>query len=295
MSRPQTSSLASVLAAVIASGCGPSLTVDHWQAPEVNIGGARRAVVTDAYGRNDSVTAINRLMVDQLSLGGWFEAIDATRHERLESDGREAWLRRSVMSPGTLYLRADVLEDNAIINVTDRDVILDDGSLAIVRDEFIVARTLLSLTVADIDGIIIDELEIEGIHETEGDGSRFTVDQALQRSARAAVVEALRPLQPRLARVSVPLDESDAEVWAIVNAAKDGSFIIRKDAADALANNTRTAAIYNRAALLESVGLLQEAVPLYVEAARKSDAPSFAARVAQEASIRLEDARLLGL
>ncbi|HEY1099385.1 MAG TPA: hypothetical protein VGF99_10665, partial [Myxococcota bacterium] len=64
------------LAAVVAlTGCGASVQVDHWQTGSFDIAGARDVVVTDAYGRGDSVDAIADLAVSRLRDEPWFDSV----------------------------------------------------------------------------------------------------------------------------------------------------------------------------------------------------------------------------
>jgi len=284
------------LLAAAASGCGASVSVDHWVAPPAPIDGARHIVVTDAFGRDGSVAAIGARTVDALRYEPWYvEVTDLTRRDRLESDGRDAWLRQGTMAADAIYVRLDVLEDLAVATAEERVVDNGDGTVSIVVEERVVAHTLLALTAADHLGIIVDELEIEGIHEVVGAVDDAVIDDAMNQAAAVAVAAAIAEITPRRTVVNVPIDERNDAVMAIVGPALDGGSMHRLQAADALAGDDDTAAIYNRAALLESVAALEEALPLYRAAAGAVDAPTFAHSVLEGAEQRLRDARGLGL
>ncbi len=294
LSALQASALAFV--AVAASACGSSVAVDHWSAPPVDIDGLRSVVVTDAYGRSGSVDAVAGIAVDALRQSPWFtDVTDLSRRDRLETDGVDAWLRRDAMRPDALYVRFDVLEDSAVVSVDERVVDNGDGTVSVVAEEHLVAHTLISLSVADGLGVLLDELEVEGIHEIFGDGSDAAIAQAMDIAAHAAVNAGLAHITPTVTRVSVPVDERDEDVMATISSAIGGSFAQRAAAADALDGNERTPAVYNRAVLLESIGERRAAVAGYRAAANATDAPDFASRVLAEAIDRLAAAEDLGL
>jgi hypothetical protein len=293
-----TSMKAAVVAflAMAASACGSSVAVDHWIAPPVDIAGNRHVVVTDAYGRAGSVDAVAGMAVDALRQSLWFTDVqDLSRRDRLETDGYDAWLRHGDLRSGALYVRLDVLEDSAVATANERVVDNGDGTTSIVLEETLVAHTLISLTVADDLGVVVDELEVEGIHEVLGDTSGAAIDAAMFNAAQVAVAAALAHITPTLQRVNVPVDDRDDDVMATIAGALDGSFAQRAAAADALADDDRTPAVYNRAVLLESIGERRLALAGYRVAADAADAPSFAGRVYAEAIDRMAAARALGL
>jgi len=280
----------------LATGCAPSIEVDHWQPAAVDLAGARHAIVTDAFGRDGSVDAIGGMGLDALRQSPWFTQVtDLRSRDRLETDGIEAWLRHGTMAADAVYLRFDVYEDLAVVSAHERAVEQPDGSVAIVVEEQVVATTLLALTVADHDGVLVDELELEGRHEVVGPVDDAVIAGAMEQAARAAVAVAVAEVAPRRDRVDVPVDERDEAVNRIVRPAVDGGFMARVAAADALAGLTQTPAIYNRAVLLESVADHEAALPLYREAARAADAPDFAEAVLAAAEARAADAAALGM
>lgn len=284
------------LLVVAASGCGASVSVEHWVAPPAPIDGARHIVVTDAFGRDGSVATIGARTVDALRHEPWYvDVTDLTRRDRLESDGRDAWLRQGTMAADAIYVRLDVLEDLAVATSEEHVVDNGDGTVTVVVEERVVAHTLISLTAADHLGVIVDELEIEGVHEVVGPVDDAVIDDAMNQAAAVAVAAAIAEVTPRRSLVNVPIDERNDAVMAIVRPALDGSFMARLHAADALADLDDTAAIYNRAALLESVGALEQALPLYRTAAHAADAADFAGSVLDAAEQRLLDARAIGL
>lgn len=288
------------LAAVVAlTGCGASVQVDHWQTGSFDIAGARDVVVTDAYGRGDSVDAIADLAVSRLRDEPWFDSVvDATRHDRLESDGVDAWLRHGELERGTLYVRLDVLEDIAVVDSDERVVDNGDGTVSVFVDEVVSAHTLLSVTLGDEFGVIVDELDYEGVHEIAGPVYDSTIDEAMHAAATAAIDAVVVDLAPTRARVSVPLDERDEAVMARVRPVIDSHGVLsteRRAVADSLATVSGPSAAYNRAVLTEAAGDLVGAVELYRAAAAMPGAFAEAARVAEEAIWRLQDARALGL
>lgn len=288
--------LAPALALSLAIGCAPTIEVDHWQPAAVDLGGARHAVVTDALGRDDSVFAIGGFALDALHQSAWFTAVtDLRGQDRLESDGGDAWLRHGHMAADAVYLRFDVYEDLAVVTASERAVEQPDGSVVIVVEEQVVASTLLALTVADHDGVIVNEFELEGRHETSGPVDDGVIAAAMEQAARAAVAVAVAEVAPRVERVSVPVDERDEAVNAIVRPAVDAGFVERRAAADALAAFEQTPAVYNRAVLLESVHDHAAALPLYRQAATAADAPTFAGEVLLAAEARAATAADLGL
>ena len=289
--------LAFVVPALLAvAGCGASVEVDHWSAAAIDIDGARDVVVTDAFGRGDSVDAIAAVAVERLRYEPWFSSVaDLSRHDRLETDGVDAWLRHGEMERGTLYLRFDVLEDLAVIGSAERVVENADGSVDIFVDEVVSAHTLLSVTLADDRGVILDELEYEGVVEVAGPVDEAVIGAAMQSAATAAVAAAIGEIAPRHQLVSVPLDERDEDVMSLVRPAIDASSAKQQAVADRLANVAGPSALFSRAALTEAAGDLVGAVELYRAAARMAGAFDGAADIKNGAEARLQDARLLGL
>ena len=170
-----------------------------------------------------------------------------------------------------------------------------DGTSSIVVDEQLLAHTLISLTVADLRGVIIDQLEIEGIHEQAGPISGYDVDAALETAARAAVAAAFAEVTPVQVRTNVTLDDRDASINATIDAALSGSVSARRAAIAALATVDSTPALYNRAVLTEADSEVEAAVALYEQAADRPDAASYYADTLAGAYLRLDDARRLGL
>lgn len=274
--------------ATFASACGRSVTIDHWTPPEADIHGARRLAITDAYGRDASVAAVVDIALESAAQSGWF--VDVTHTARLETDGREVWLRDGDLRAQTLYVRLDVLEDNAIV-VTSQD---DTGAII----ETLSAHTLLALSVADANGLIIDERELEGVHERSGPVSAWDIDNALEASARAAVQAALATVTPRQAHSNVKLDERDERVNAALALHFDGDGpdrLTRDEVAQRLAKIDGAPALWNRAALLESVGEREAALRLYDEAAAHEDAADWYDEAHAAALSRAQAAAELGL
>jgi hypothetical protein len=288
--------LAPALTFALASGCAPSVMVDHWQPAAVDLAGARHAIVTDAFGRDDGVFAIGGLALDALAASPWFTAVDDLRTvDRLETDGVDAWLHAGHMVPDAVYLRFDVYEHFAIATTGEQAIPQPDGSVVFVAEERVVATTLIGLTAADRHGVLVEELEFEGRHEVVGPVDDDVIAGAMHEAARAAVAVAIAELAPSRQRIAVPIDERDEAVNRIVAPAIDGGFAARLAAADALAGLDQTPAVYNRAALLESMEDREQALPLYRAAARAPDAPPFATEVLAGAEQRAVAAAALGL
>ncbi len=281
--------LATALATVtFGSGCGRSITIDHWTPPDADIRGARTLAITDAYGRDSSVAAVVDIALETASQSGWF--VDVIHTPRLETDGRDVWLRDGDMRAQALYVRLDVLEDNAIV-VTSQD---ETGAIV----ETLSAHTLLALSVADSNGLIIDERELEGVHERSGPVSSWDIDNALDASARAAVQAALATVTPRPAHTNVRLDERDERVNAVLAVHFDAAGpdrITRDEVVDRLAKIDGAPALWNRAALLESVDERDAASPLYAQALAHDDAADWYAEEHAEARARADAALELAL
>lgn len=290
--------LALVLPAIVAvvTGCGASVQVDHWTGASVDLGGARTVVVTDAFGRDDSVDAINDIALATLDNEPWFVAVhDSGRYDRLETDGVDAWLRHGEMDRGTVYVRFDVLEDLAVVSSTERVVDNGDGTTGVLIEDLLSAHALISVTVADDRGVILDEVQYEGVHEVGGFIDEHVIATAMHEAASAAVSAAVAEIAPFRQTVSIPIDERDEAVMASIRTAIGGSPFDHGLAADRLADVAGPSALYNRAVLTEGSGDIVAAVDLYRAAASAPGAFVEAARVRDEAEWRLSDARALGL
>ena len=287
-----------------ASGCGKSISIAHWVAPTVDIGSAHRLVITDSYGRSESVAAIKSFAVEHSRQSSWFDdVIDLGARDRLESDGVNAWLRSGTLAADALYVRFDVLEHSAVVSSNESLVDNGTGSTALVIDEHLVAHTLIALTVADVGGTLLDEVEIEGIHERSGEIRAFDIDAAMETAARAAVSAALALITPVPMSTAVAFDDRDPATNAIIDAVIDADINAdineaaeaRRTAITLLSDLDSTPALYNRAVLTESVGEIAAAVQLYKEANAKSDAADFYSENLAAARRRLNDAQRLGL
>jgi len=290
--------LAFVLPALVVAvtGCGASVQVDHWTGANVSIHGARTVVVTDAFGRDDSVDAINDVALTVLDEQPWFIAVhDFGRFDRLETDGVDAWLRHGEMEHGTVYVRFDVLEDLAVVTANERVVDNGDGTTGIVVEELVSAHTLIAVTVADDEGVILDEVEYEGVHEVGGFIDESVIATAMHEAATAAVSAAVAEIAPFRQTTSIPIDERDEAVMARIRTAIGGSPFDQGIAAERLVDVAGPSALYNRAVLTEGSGDIVAAVDLYRAAASAPGAFVEAARVRDEAEWRLREARNLGL
>lgn len=290
--------LALVVSAIVValSGCGASVQVEQWTVANVDIDGARRIVVTDAWGRHDSVAAVADVALAHLDNEPWFvSVVDGTRHERLETDGVDAWLRHGEIATDTIYVRFDVLEDLAV--VTSNEVVIDsgDGTTGIGFEDRLSAHTLISVTVADDRGVIVDEREFEGVQEVSGVIDDVVIDTTMNEAASAAVAAAIAELAPSREHVSIPIDERDEDVMARVRPVLDSSPFEQGLVAASLAAVAGPCALYNRAVLTEASGDLAAAVDFYRAAASVGGAFFEAGRVSDEAQLRLRHARSLGL
>lgn len=282
--------------ALAASGCGKSVAIGHWIAPEADMGGARRVAITDAYGRGSSVAAITDAALGEARQSAWFEDVVDLGHDRLEIDrDGSAWLHDQDrdgedLRGDTLYVRLDVLEDSAIVDVQERVEQDADGNEFVVVDESLIAHTLLAVTVADRRGAILLEREVEGISEQAGPLGPFAVEEAQDLAGRAAVAGAFALFTPVQATTQVRLDERDEEANAILARGFDDDSVI-----DQLARLESTPALYDRAVLTEQDGDIEAAIGLYEAATARSDAEGYYQDTLAGARVRLEDARLLNL
>lgn len=285
-------SLPLVLVAV--TGCGASASVTTWVPPEADIGATRTIVFTDSYGRDESVRIINRMARAQALQGAtarWFLDVQQTR-ERLESDGEQAWLGRDTeLVDDALYVRLDVLEDNAVVTVNDRIVATPDGTNTIVADETLVAHTLLAITAADSTGLVLWEREVEGVHERTGAPGSSDVLDAQNLAAEAAVAGALALMTPTQMVVSVPLDDRDATALELARRALNDDMRARND----LGALDSTAARYNFAVVVDESGDLDSAVELYRAVVTAPDAAAFYDDSLASAQQRRADHAQLGL
>lgn len=278
------------------AGCGQSVMVDHWEAPTHDVHGLRRVAVTDAYGRDGSVLTVGAFAVDALLEQPWYtEVVDLLDVDRLETYGHEASLARGHLAGDTLYIRFDVYEDSATVSTRETIAQNDDGSEDVFIEETVTAHTLIALTAADAFGVVVDEVELEGIHELVGPATDAAIRAAMDEAAWAAVTAAVAEITPRLQRVSIPLDERDEDILSLLIPAISGDRSDRLQVAAALADDDSAPAIYNRAVMLEAAGDLEDAVDLYAAAARHPGAVSFAIAQRDAARQRLEDARRVGL
>lgn len=283
--------LTAFIAATAATGCGRSITIDHWTPPEADIGGARALAITDAYGRDASVAAVVDIALQTAQQSSWF--VDVTHSARLETDGRDVWLRDgSDLRAQMLYVRLDVLEDNAVV-VTQQDA---NGALV----ETLSAHTLLSVTVADANGLIVDERELEGVHERGGPVNPWDIDEALTASATAAVHSALAMITPRPVHSDVKLDDRDERVNAVLDRhfatdRDDPERLTRDEVAAHLAKLDGAPALWNRAALLESIDERDTALTLYAQAIAHEGAADWYAEEHAQALARDDAADALGL
>lgn len=281
-------------AACLGAGCSKSVEVDAWVLPEADIGSARQLVLTDAYGRDESVAAVLSAAERQANTGAagaWFTDVRVSR-ERLETAGRDAWIGRDTdLAPGALFVRIDVLEDSAIVTQNERVETAPDGTVAVFVDEQLVAHTLVSLTVADSVGVILSERAIEGVHEQSGPISDFDIARAQDTAADAAVAGAFALITPVLTKESIPLDDRDPEILKLTEQALAGS----DSAAATLADNDRAPATYNLGAIADHRGDLETAVALYEEALRRPGGADFYATSLASAEQRLAAKQALGL
>jgi hypothetical protein len=263
-----------LLVVVAVTGCGASASVTTWLPPEADIGTARTLVFTDSYGRDESVHVVNSMARAQALQGApsrWFLNVQQTR-ERLETDGEQAWLGRDTdLVDDALFVRLDVLEDNAVVSVNEHIATAPDGANVLVVDETLVAHTLLAMTAADSDGVVLWEREVEGVHERTGAVAMADIVDAQNLAAEAAVAGALALITPTETVVNVPFDERDPAALDLARRAVDGDARARSD----LKALDSTAARYNFAVVVDEGGDLDTAVELYRAVANATDAAAF--------------------
>ncbi len=281
------------LATLAASGCGKSVAVGTWLPPETDIGGARHLVITDSYGRESSVAAITDFALDQGDAATWFDTVELS-FDRLESDGRDAWLggRGKELQSGFLYVRLDVLEDSAIVDSDEAAAVDEYGNDVIVVSEHLLAHTLVAMTVANRAGVVVLEREVEGVHEQDGPISDVDIANAQDAAGRAAVAGALALITPVAVTVQLPLDEHDSHALDVAERGLDGD---RRAAIAALEGIDSAAAVYNAGVLSEDDGDVEAAVDFYADACARADAADFCDDVKAGAEVRLQNERELGL
>lgn len=282
------------LVVLAVTGCGASASVTTWVPPEADIGSARTLVFTDSYGRDESVHVVNSMARAQALQGPtarWFLDVQQTR-ERLETDGDQAWLGRDTdLVDGALFVRLDVLEDSAVVTVNEHLATAPDGSNVLVADETLVAHTLLAMTAADRDGVVLWEREVEGVHERTGAPGSLDVLDAQNVAAEAAVAGALALITPTETVVNVPLDDRDVAALELARRAVAGDARARND----LAALEGTAARYNFAVVVDESGDLERAVELYRAVVTAPDAAAFYDDSLASAQQRRADHAQLGL
>lgn len=285
------------VAALAASGCGQSVAVATWVPPEADIGGARRLVITDSYGRDSSVAAITDFAVAQGRAAPWFDSVERS-FDRLETDGDDAWLggRGAALEGGALYVRLDVLEDSAVVDHDEASGVDEHGNDVVVVSEHLLAHTLVSMTVADRRGVVVFEREVEGVHEqSDGPISDFDIADAQDQAGRAAVAGALALITPVSLTVQLPLDEHDPEALDVARRGLDGDRDDARAAIAALDAIDSAAAVYNAGVLSEDNGDVEAAVDFYADACARADAADFCDEVKAGAEVRLANERALGL
>ena len=281
-------------AALTASGCGKSVAISSWVPPEADIAGARRLVVTDAYGRDSSVAAVTDFAIDAARTNGWFDEVERS-FDRLETDGVDAWLGRDDVRGDSLYVRLDVLEDSAVVSSDERVVVDDLGNQSVVVDDHLVAHTLVAVTVADRRGVLVLEREVEGVHEQSGAVTDDDIAFAQDEAARAAVAGALALVTPTPITVQVPLDDRDDRAFDLAVRGVDGSDDDARAAVAALEDLDTAAAVYNAAVVSDDVGDTDAAVDLYEDACARVDAATFCDDVLAGARQRQANEAALGL
>jgi hypothetical protein len=256
------------LSAFAASGCGRSVDVAWWQAPAADIGTAQRVVITDAYGREDAVDTTATQARDYILAHGYFSATDRQHRTRLEVGRRgDVWLdTHEAMEADAIYLRIDVLEYSAFTAET----VTDDGQ-SVTVSENTTAHALLSITAADAHGLIIEELEVEGIAEQAGALTDDDVAALLDTATQSALREGLTDLLPVRRTDRVPLDDRDQALHTILDAHAAPDTKVERLTAFLHEHPEHAGALYNRGAHKEARGDFEGALVDY-DAAMDRDA-----------------------
>jgi hypothetical protein len=158
-----------------------------------------------------------------------------------------------------------------VVSVNEHIATAPDGANVLVVDETLVAHTLLAMTAADSDGVVLWEREVEGVHERTGAVAMADIVDAQNLAAEAAVAGALALITPTETVVNVPFDERDPAALDLARRAVDGDARARSD----LKALDSTAARYNFAVVVDEGGDLDTAVELYRAVANATDAAAF--------------------
>lgn len=267
-----TWSIATVLAALAASGCGgPGLDVTTWHPPALPTGAAHTVLVTDAQGKRQSVAAAQDAAVGAMKQSNWFHAKAAPRIDVvISADGARATIDGALLSPDALYLRVDVLEWFAEISQEARDATDDQGNPVTAIVDVTHGHAAIAATLVKGDGaVLLDGLELEGIHDEDGDDEAASLNAAMT-DAVSHVVQQMTP-QRTVDHVAFD-DRDDAERPILTEAEQTAND--RGDLSPALAAETTYIAThealaaprYNRAVMLEARGDFDQALDGYDDA-----------------------------
>jgi hypothetical protein len=272
-------------------GCDPYMDVEHWAAPPLPIGGARNLVVTEGFGRD----GVGRFYADTLvreANVNWYRA--SATNDRLEV-GRDGprLVSGDPFADSTIYVRVDVLLDDAVVNRSERIIERSDGSREVQVAELLIARSAIAFTATNHDGVLVLNNEFETVIEVEGPIDGRIINRALNDAAKNVLRRALALIEPVRLRAEVRLDNRDD--FEVVDSARGKGAAERRQAAERLRAATSTAALYNRAVLLDSLEEYSEAELLYREALRRDDAADYYTETLAGFELRLRDATRLGL
>ena len=264
-------------AAVLGLGAcgGPGLDVTTWHPPALPTGDARAVHITDAEGLRASVAAAQDAAFAALRDDGWFHAVLADDTTVSVDDERNARIDGEVAAPDALYLRVDVLERYAEVSQVARDATDENGQAVTAIVDVTHGHAAIAVTLVRGDGmVILDRLELEGIHDQDGDAT----DEAMADAMSDAVGHVVQQMTPRSTVDHVPFDDRDQGEKPILAQAQQTS-ADRGDLAPAVAaedayiadHRPLAAPRYNRAVMLEAQreaqGAFDQALAGYDDAA----------------------------
>ena len=263
---------------VALAACTPSLSVDPWRAPPLDVGRARALVVVAGEGRPRAVDAAVAAVVAEARADGWYDV-----------DGRR--------DGDALTVVVDVTEHYASDSTDTTTVVDAQGAAQTTVVVTTTATTRIVATVIAPDGdVLADALELEGTAELARDASEpVDVDALLDASARVAARGLLDQATPVRTVVDVRLDDEDEGQRPILAQAQEGALqpALAKIRAYAAAHDVASAT-YNEGAILDALGRHDEALAAY-DAAILRSSKAWYAQTRADCAARAEAAAALGL
>jgi hypothetical protein len=276
------------LAALFASGCGPTLLqVPVAEPGEVNFGASRRLSIVETSGRRSAREQLIAEIQSQARSGGHWQVTDRTEEGiSVKVAGRSVNVTgvKTPQAPDEVFLKFEVIEWQSApgtktidekVSVTKVDSKGKPYQATETRQKVVattVGKALLGVTASDVRGrALLAETEYEG----KGDGPNDSA--AVSAAAKAVVARFLGTVTPRTRMAQIRVDSDDKTQKPIIAVAKGGNLprAVEEMRAYVAQNPANPAAQYNLAVFLDASGQYQEALDYYTKACQGSTKPYY--------------------